>query len=73
MFEELFSTCNTSGGFVRGFWWHARMDNDCVFSLWTAQDVTRKWAKEALIDFSGYEEMAVVTSLWKTIKPREMD
>ncbi len=63
-----FSKTNTSGGFVRGFWWNMRVCGDAVFSLWTAEDVTRKEAKKALLKFAEFYEPSDITSIWRTIK-----
>ena len=56
-------------GTVQGYNWKCVMENGAEFEIWTAFDLTRKQAREALLEFAnsggGEYDASYIERLWK--------
>lgn len=56
---------------VRGFHWNVLMSNGAIFNIWTPYELTRKQAKEQLMEEANGDndiyDKSDVQRIWKTI------
>ena len=58
----------TKGGLIAGYTWKARMFNGAVFDFWTHKNITRKEAREKLLEIAVVYESSEIDSIWKCKK-----